>query len=125
MSTSTVTSQESGPETADRRLYTAPLVTIRRNGDATTVFLDLPGVDAAGLDISIEEDRLTVTGRKAARSQNGEPVYTEIRDLDYRRVFELAPSIDTTRIGANLKDGVLTLTLPKAEKLKPRKIAVS
>lgn len=124
MNTSTVTPEESALETADRSLYTAPLATIRRNGDATTVFLDLPGVDASGLDISIEEDRLTVIGRKAAQQKHGEPVYSEIRDLDYRRVFELAPSIDTTRIGASLKDGVLTLTLPKAEKLKPRKITV-
>jgi HSP20 family protein len=55
----------------------------------------------------------------------GDLVYGESRPLDYRRVFELDPSIDAARITAKVEQGVLTLTLPKAESVKPRKIAVT
>jgi HSP20 family protein len=57
--------------------------------------------------------------------QKGKEVYRESRELDYRRVFELDPSIDSARITAKMEQGVLRLHLPKAESVKPRKISVS
>lgn len=53
-----------------------------------------------------------------------ELIYREIQPHDFRRVYELDPSIDVTRVGAKIDDGILTVTLPKAETVKPRKISV-
>jgi HSP20 family protein len=54
----------------------------------------------------------------------GEPLFRESRDVDFRRVFELNPAIDTGKISARMDQGILTLTLPKSERVKPRKISV-
>lgn len=116
---------ENSTKTDGNRLFTAPRASISGNGDLTTVQLDLPGVSRDGLEITVEDQSLTIVGRRMGNPVNGTRVHSEIRQLDYRRVFELAPSIDTTRIGADLRDGVLTLTLPTAEKVKPRRITVS
>jgi HSP20 family protein len=53
-----------------------------------------------------------------------ELIYREVQPYDFRRVYELDPSIDTTKVGAKIDDGILTVTLPKAESVKPRKISV-
>jgi len=122
MNTST---QEPSATAENNRLRTAPRADITGNADRTIVRLDLPGVTREGLEITIEEQQLSITGRRAASPVSGRRINTEIRPLDFRRVFELSPSIDTTRITADLADGVLTLTLPTAEKVKPRQIPVS
>ncbi len=65
-----------------------------------------------------------IVGHRRRIDSIGEPVYREIRTNDYRRVYELDPSIDTARISARIDEGLLTVTLPKAESVKPHKIAV-
>jgi len=69
-------------------------------------------------------DELIILGRRKPIEVTGELIYREIRPHDFRRVYELAPSIDATKITANIEQGILTVTLPKAETVKPRKIAV-
>jgi HSP20 family protein len=64
-------------------------------------------------------------GRRSVTKPGGTAVYRESRDFDYRRVFELDPSIDTARINARLENGILKVHLPKTEAVKPRRITVS
>ena len=68
---------------------------------------------------------LTVLRRRSLPEVEGTLIHRELRQENYRRTFELDPSIDTDKISAKIDQGVVTLTLPKAEHIKPRKITVS
>ena len=109
------------------REFTVPPVNIFETDDHFVVEADLPGVTKDGLEITVEDNELTIIGRRDGFQEvpNAEVLYQETRPGDFRRVFELDPTIDTAKIGAKMQQGVLTLTLPKAEKVKPRKITVS
>jgi HSP20 family protein len=109
---------------ASRTNYLTPLANIVESKDGYVLEAELPGVNKDGLEITVENDRLTVVGRRAAVEPRGRELYRESRAFDFRRSFELDPSIDTTKITARIDQGVLTLNLPKAEAVKPRKIAV-
>ena len=109
---------------AQRVSYLTPLANVLETKDAYVLEAELPGVAKDGLEVSVENGELTITGRRAAAAPQGRAVYRESRGLDYRRAFELDSAIDTARISAKLDQGVLTLTLPKTESVKPRKIAV-
>lgn len=110
---------------ASRVSYLTPLANILETKDAYLLETELPGVTKNGLEVSVENGELTIVGRRSVVLPEGRAVYRESRGLDYRRAFELDPEIDTTRINAKLDQGVLTLTLPKAESVKPRKIVVT
>ena len=84
---------------------------------------ELPGVNKSGLEVTLEGSTLTFVGRRSEAPVVGMPLYRE-RPLNYRRSFELAPSIDTGKIGAEIQQGVRTLTLPKAERMQPRRIEI-
>jgi len=104
--------------------YVTPLANVLESKDGYVLEAEMPGVNKEGLEITVENDELTVVGRRATVENRGRQVHRESRAFDYRRVFELDASIDTTKITAKLDQGVLTLLLPKAEAVKPRKIAV-
>jgi HSP20 family protein len=104
--------------------YATPLVDVETTEDGYTIRAEMPGVDKSGLEITVDNNELAIVGHRRASETAGEPVYREIRNNDFRRVYELDPLIDTARISARIEQGVLTLTLPKAESVKPRKIAV-
>ena len=104
--------------------YATPLVDVETTEDGYTIRAEMPGVDKSGLEITVDNNELAIIGHRHASEIPGEPVYREIRNNDFRRVYELDPLIDTSRISARIEQGVLTLTLPKAESVKPRKIAV-
>jgi HSP20 family protein len=103
-----------------------PTTDIYETDQALTVVMEMPGVDKANLDINVENDVLSVTGRiDFSKYETLQPVYTEYNIGHYRRSFSLAPNrVDQEKIKAEMKDGVLTLTLPKAEQAKPRQIKV-
>jgi HSP20 family protein len=107
------------------RRYLAPEVNIFETKDAYILEAEMPGVSKDGLEITLEESVLTLVGHRSDETPTGEAVYRESRAADYRRVFELDPAIDADKINARVDQGVLTLTLPKAERVKPRKIAVT
>jgi len=94
-------------------------------GDGYTLEVEMPGVNKEGLEISIENNELTILGRRSLPTVEGTLIHRESRPENYRRTFELDPSIDADKINAKIDQGVVTLTLPKAEHVKPRKIAVS
>jgi HSP20 family protein len=102
-----------------------PTADIYESEDALTVILEMPGVERDNVDVRVEEGMLNIEGRlDLAKYQDVVPLYTEYSIGHYARSFRLSNKIDQTRISADLKDGVLSLTLPKAEEAKPRTIAV-
>jgi HSP20 family protein len=104
--------------------YAAPDVNIYETEQSFVLQAEMPGVMKDGLEVTLEGNALTFIGRRSDEPIRGTPLYRESRPLNYRRVFELDPSIDTSKISAEMKQGVLTLTLPKAERVKPRKIEI-
>jgi len=108
-----------------REEFVAPEVNIFETKDGYVLEAEMPGVGKDGLEITLDNNEITITGRRVAEIVTGQPVFRERRLADYRRVFELDPAIDTARIEAKLEQGVLRLTLPKSERVKPRKITVS
>ena len=105
-------------------VFFSPTVDIYETEDAITVLADLPGVDKDKLDINVEDKQLTITGLVSPVEDRLQSVYTEYNLGGYTRSFKLGDTIDQSKINASLKDGVLTLDLPKAERLKPRKIEI-
>lgn len=117
------TRPEEGPR--DTREYVYPPVNITETRDAFLLEAEMPGVNKTGLEISLEGNELTIIGHRQDETPKAQLVYRESRPSDYKRVFELDPSIEASKITARMDQGVLHLTLPKAEKVKPRKIAVT
>jgi HSP20 family protein len=107
---------------ADER-YIVPPVDIFETKEGLTVVADLPGVDGKALDIRVADGILTIQA-KTAHAAPGTPIAREYELLNFFRQFELPEEVDTEKISADLKHGVLTLTLPKKEAAKPRKIEV-
>jgi len=126
MSTLTKTEQKETPSTNGQRLaYLTPLANILESSDGYILEAEMPGVNKEGLELTVENGQLQIFGRRVNLAEKGKEVYRESRGLDYRRVFELDPSIDAARITAKIDQGVLRLHLPKAESVKPRKISVN
>jgi HSP20 family protein len=103
-----------------------PVTDIFEADQSLTVILEMPGVDKDNVDVKVENDVLTIDGWiDFSRYEGLQPVYTEYNIGNYARSFQLSSKIDQDRISAELRDGVMTLVLPKSEKAKPRKISVS
>ncbi|MEY2496852.1 MAG: hypothetical protein QOD12_408 [Verrucomicrobiota bacterium] len=105
--------------------FVAPAATVLENADGYTLEVEMPGVNKENLEMWIENNELTILGRRALPTVEGTLIHRESRSENFRRSFELDPSIDAGKISAKIEHGVVTLTLPKAEQVKPRKIAVS
>jgi HSP20 family protein len=102
-----------------------PTADIYESNDALNVVLEMPGVDKSSVDIRVEDDVLKIEGRlDFSKYQGLQPLYTEYNVGHYSRSFRLSSKIDQNKIGAELKDGVLSLVLPKVEEAKPRTIQV-
>ena len=102
-----------------------PAVDVLENEAGITVRADLPGVSKEGLHVRVDGETLTIEGQvNLGQMQNLEPVYAEIRTALYKRSFVLSRDLDTSKIDATMKNGVLTLTVPKLEQAKPRRIPV-
>ncbi|MBU0678754.1 MAG: Hsp20/alpha crystallin family protein [Verrucomicrobia bacterium] len=110
--------------TEDRPVF-IPAVDIYERKDAILVRCDMPGVDEASLDISLEDRILTLVGCQAKNAPEGhELLIGEYATGIFRRAFTISNEIDHGNIKARIKDGVLNLELPKAEKAQPKKITV-
>lgn len=113
------------PDHAQHTQYVVPDVNIYETPGGYELEAELPGVNKDGLEITLEGNEITIVGRRAHDVVSGGTLFRERHGADYRRVFHLDPVIDTTRILARMNQGVLFLTLPKSEAVKPRKIVVS
>jgi HSP20 family protein len=107
------------------RNYLSPDVNIFETKDGYVLQAEIPGVSREGLDISVEDNVLTLIARRHQAAVQAEVLHRESSDADYRRVFELDPAIDTAKIDAKVDQGVLTIHLPKSERVKPRKVTIS
>ena len=102
-----------------------PAVDVFENNKGITLYADLPGVTGERLSLKVENDTLTIEGDIAFDvPENIQALYADVRSTRYRRSFALSRELNTDAIVANLKDGVLTVQLPKKEELQPRKITV-
>jgi HSP20 family protein len=112
-------------ETAQTEQFVAPAASVLENADGYMLEVEMPGVNKEGLEISTEGTELTITGRRSLPTIDGTLIHHESRRENFRRTFEIDPSIDGNKINARIEEGLLTVTLPKAEHVKPRRIAVS
>ena len=119
----TVESQH-GADRATVQEYDTPQVNIFETKDGYVLEADMPGVSKDGLEITLEGNEITIVGHRNHEAATGTALFRESHLADYRRVFELDPAIDAAKIGARIEQGVLTLSLPKSEQVKPRKIRV-
>jgi HSP20 family protein len=111
-------------KTAPGRYY-IPYADIYETDDALPVVMEMPGVEKNAVNVALENDVLRVDGQIDFSKYEGmEPVYTEYNVGHYTRSFTLSDKIDQEKISAQLDDGVLTLTLPKAKEAQPRRISI-
>jgi len=121
----TLTRENRDADRAQAEQFIAPPASVIEAGNGYTLELEMPGVTKDGLDIFVENNELTIIGRRSLPQIEGMLIHNESRPDNFRRTFELDPSIDGDKISAKIEQGLATLTLPKAEHVKPRKITVS
>ena len=123
MNTLTKETHESDRGQAEQ--FITPTASVTEIADGYTLEIEMPGVQKDGLEISVENNELTIVGRRSLPAVEGTLIHRESRPENFRRAFEIDPSIDANKISAKIDHGLVTLTLPKAEHVKPRKITVS
>ena len=126
-STAMQTQQPQPVQNANSRTAPAllPPVDIFEGAGGITLMADLPGVVREDLAIGVDGRSLTIEAPlKLGEANSLTPIYAEVRANHFRRTFELSSDLDTAKIDAGLRDGVLTLRIPKAEQAKPRRIDV-
>jgi len=102
-----------------------PAVDVFEDESGITLLADMPGVPRDQLELKVEGDALSIEGSVGAMGpDNLEAVYAEVRVPRYRRTFTLSRELDSSRIDASLKDGVLTLRIPKQAHAQPRRIQI-
>lgn len=117
--------QQTAVEASNERAV-APAVDVLEDETGITLLADMPGVSRERLDLRVEGDALLIEGAVQPQTPAGlEAVYAELRVPRYRRSFTLSRELDTSKIDANLKDGVLTLRIPKQAHAQPRRITVN
>jgi len=102
-----------------------PPVDIIEDSAGITLYADLPGVTREGLEVRVESGHLFIEGRISVDvPESLKVIHAEVRGGRYRRSFALSSELDAARVEANLKDGVLTLKVPRTEAARPRRIEV-
>jgi len=123
MNTLTRETRESNRGEAEQ--FITPPASVTEISDGYMLEIEMPGVKKDGLEISVENNELTIIGRRSLPAMEGTLIHRESRPENFRRAFEIDPSIDANKISAKIDQGLVTLTLPKVEHVKPRKITVS
>src|SRR5436309_4934688 len=109
--------RENRSSNSDRQVteqFIVPAATVLENADGYTLEVEMPGVSKENLEMWVENNELTILGRRAMPAIEGTLIHRESRSENFRRSFELDPSIDAGKISAKIDQGVVTLTLPKA-----------
>ncbi|MFZ0107577.1 MAG: Hsp20/alpha crystallin family protein [Thiobacillus sp.] len=123
MSDNTAVSKQAKSAAAEATLM--PLVNVFEDAAGITLYADLPGVPRDRLNLQVEADTLTIEGEVSLDTLEGmEATHAEIGLPRYRRVFTLSKELDSEKVSAELRNGVLKLRIPKAEHAQPRRIEV-
>jgi HSP20 family molecular chaperone IbpA len=110
----------------DTQRAVLPAIDVFEDASGITLLADMPGVPKEQLELKVEGEALLIEGGVQPRTPDGlEAIYAELRAPRYRRSFTLSRELDTSRIEAKLKDGVLRLRIPKQAHAQPRRIAVT
>ena len=120
--------KELAPETGEftrEGTYFTPAVDIYETEKELVVLVDMPGVNSENVEIELKENNLSIEGKVPDEEGGGQELLQEYRIGNYFRTFRVADTFDKSKISASMADGVLHLTLPKAEKAVPRKIPVT
>lgn len=111
--------------TKDDGEFVVPVYDIKESADAYGLEILLPGVVKDAVELQVDQNELVVTARRRWQAPQGwTEVFRETADADYRLRVDLSDAVNVEKINAELEQGVLRVTLPKAEALKPRKITV-
>ena len=111
------------PEVATR--YLVPRVNVFDETERVVIEAELPGVAKTDVSIEVKDGELTMVGKQSKDPREGHYIRRERAAADFRRVFALGNAIDPARIEAEMKDGLLTLTLQKADHVKPRTVNIN
>jgi HSP20 family protein len=104
----------------------SPALDLYQNNDNVVAVVELPGMRKEDIEISLHEGMLTISGERKTESMNGEKAERSERYVGkFRRSITLPARVDTNKVSATYRDGILTVTLPKAEEAKPKQIQVS
>jgi HSP20 family protein len=115
-----------GQDRAEKRLTLNPAVDVIEDAHGVTLWADLPGVARDSLEIRVQDGNLRIEASANVPTRDGLRLqHAEVRVPDFARSFTLGPEFDTSKIEANLKDGVLKLLIPRREEARPRRIEVS
>lgn len=119
--------REMMPLFPEERLTFEPAFEIKETKEGFLFKADVPGIKESDLDVSLTGNRLTVTGkREAEKEDKGDTYYTYERSYgSFSRAFTLPEGVNAAAIAANLKDGVLSIALPKKPEAQPKKIPVA
>jgi HSP20 family molecular chaperone IbpA len=116
---------ENKQETREQEPAIRPVVDIFEDESGITLVADMPGVSRERLAIEMDKDTLSIEGKAEIPMADGmEALYADVQSTRYQREFSLSSELDGEKASANLKDGLLTLTIPKREQYQPRKIEV-
>jgi HSP20 family molecular chaperone IbpA len=123
--TTTERDESTTPEATREGRVFRPLTDIAERDGAISLIMEMPGVARDDIDITLEGRVLTISGRAGdTRPEKLRLTHAEYGEGDYERAFTLSQDLDPDRIEATMKNGLLTVTLPRAEAAKPKKIAV-
>lgn len=112
-------------EQSARRMTLTPAVDIFEDGQAVTLWADLPGVTRDKLDVRVHDGNLSIEAEAVVPTPaNLRLQHAEVREPRFARTFTLSPDFDTSKIEASLQDGVLKLTIPRREEARPRRIEI-
>src|SRR5947199_1248421 len=104
----------------------SPALDLYQNNDNVVAVIELPGIRREDIEISLNDGTLTISGERKSQSSNGEKTERTERYIGkFRRSITLPTRVDANKVSASYRDGILTVTLPKAEEAKPKQIQVN
>ncbi|WP_425018940.1 Hsp20/alpha crystallin family protein [Paraburkholderia caballeronis] len=123
---SAATTNRDGGQAGEPRTRLTPTVDIFEDSRGITLYADLPGVPREKLDVRVQDGNLSIEAEAVVPVPPGVRLHHgEIRNPHFARAFTLSPDFDVSRIDAQLRDGVLKLTIPRRDEAKPRRIEVT